>query len=146
MMGPAIVRKEPVGVVGAIVPWNVPLFVTMLKLAPALAAGCTVVLKPAPETPLDAYMLAECLEAVGLPKGVVNIVAAGREAGEHLVTHPGIDKISFTGSTAAGRRIASLVRRAAAARHARTRRQVAPRSSSTTPMSPPPSPASCPPG
>ncbi len=108
LMGPAIVRKEPVGVVGAIVPWNVPLFVTMLKLAPALAAGCTVVLKPAPETPLDAYMLAEALQAAGLPKGVVNIVAAGREAGEHLVTHPDIDKISFTGSTAAGRRIASL--------------------------------------
>ena len=108
LMGPAIVRKEPVGVVGAIVPWNVPLFVTMLKLGPALAAGCTVVLKPAPETPLDAYMLAECLQAAGLPKGVVNIVAAGREAGEHLVTHPGIDKISFTGSTVAGRRIASL--------------------------------------
>ena len=108
MMGPAIVRKEPVGVVAAIVPWNVPLFVTMLKLGPALASGCTVVLKPAPETPLDAYMLAECLTEAGLPKGVVNIVAAGREAGEHLVTHPGIDKISFTGSTAAGRRIASL--------------------------------------
>ncbi|MEY2398266.1 MAG: aldehyde dehydrogenase [Actinomycetota bacterium] len=108
MLGPAIVRKEPVGVVGAIVPWNVPLFVTMLKLAPALAAGCTVVLKPAPETPLDAYMLAEALQVAGLPKGVVNIVAAGREAGEHLVTHPDIDKISFTGSTAAGRRIAAL--------------------------------------
>ena len=108
LMGPALVRKEPVGVVGAIVPWNVPLFVSMLKLGPALAAGCTVVLKPAPETPLDAYLLAECLEQAGLPPGVVNIVAAGREVGEHLVTHPGIDKISFTGSTAAGRRIATL--------------------------------------
>ncbi|HVV35902.1 MAG TPA: aldehyde dehydrogenase [Acidimicrobiales bacterium] len=108
LMGPAIVRKEPVGVVGAIVPWNVPLFVTMLKLAPALAAGCTVVLKPAPETPVDAYMLAECLTAAGLPKGVVNIVAAGREAGERLVVHPDVDKISFTGSTAAGRHIATL--------------------------------------
>jgi aldehyde dehydrogenase (NAD+) len=97
-----------VGVVAAIVPWNVPLFVTMRKLAPALAAGCTVVLKPAPETPLDAYQLAECLEAAGLPNGVVNIVMAGREVGEYLVTHPDIDKVSFTGSTAAGRRVAGL--------------------------------------
>ena len=108
MMGPVLLRREPVGVVGAIVPWNVPLFTTMLKLAPALAAGCTVVLKPAPETPLDAYMLAEAAIEAGLPPGVLNIVAAGREVGEHLVTHPGVDKIAFTGSTAAGRRIAAL--------------------------------------
>jgi aldehyde dehydrogenase (NAD+) len=108
MMGPVLLRREPVGVVGAIVPWNVPLFTTMLKLAPALAAGCTVVLKPAPETPLDAYMLAEAAMEAGLPPGVLNIVAAGREVGEHLVTHPGVDKIAFTGSTAAGRRIAAL--------------------------------------
>ncbi len=108
MLGPAIVRQEPVGVVAAIVPWNVPLFVTMLKLAPALAAGATLVLKPAPETPLDAYLLAEALEEVGLPPGVVGIVPAGREVGEHLVSHPGIDKVAFTGSTAAGRRIAAL--------------------------------------
>ncbi len=108
VLGSILVRREPVGVVAAIVPWNVPLFVTMLKLAPALAAGCTVVLKPAPETPLDAYQLAECLEAAGLPDGVVNIVMAGREVGEYLVTHPDIDKVSFTGSTAAGRRVAGL--------------------------------------
>jgi aldehyde dehydrogenase (NAD+) len=108
VLGSILVRREPVGVVAAIVPWNVPLFVTMLKLAPALAAGCTVVLKPAPETPLDAYQLAECLEAAGLPNGVVNIVMAGREVGEYLVTHPDIDKVSFTGSTAAGRRVAGL--------------------------------------
>ena len=108
LFGPAIVRREPVGVVGAIVPWNVPLFTAMLKLGPALAAGCTVVLKPAPETPLDAYLLAECITAAGLPPGVINIVAAGREVGEHLVTHPQVDKISFTGSTAAGRRIGAL--------------------------------------
>jgi betaine-aldehyde dehydrogenase len=107
-LGQVLVRREPVGVVGAIVPWNVPLFVTMLKLAPALAAGCTMVLKPAPETALDAYLLAECAEAAGVPAGVLNIVAAGREVGEHLVTHPDIDKISFTGSTLAGRRIAGL--------------------------------------
>jgi betaine-aldehyde dehydrogenase len=108
VLGPAVVRREPVGVVGAIVPWNVPLFVTMLKLAPALVAGCTVVLKPAPETPLDANMLAEIMQEAGLPPGVLNVVPAGREVGEHLVTHPGVDKIGFTGSTAAGKRIASL--------------------------------------
>jgi betaine-aldehyde dehydrogenase len=103
-----IVRREPVGVVAAVVPWNVPQFVTMSKLAPALLTGCTMVLKPAPETPLDAYLLADILEEAGVPAGVVNIVPAGREAGEHLVRHPGIDKVAFTGSTAAGRRIASI--------------------------------------
>jgi len=108
MLGPCLVRREPVGACGAIVPWNVPLFVIMLKLGPALAAGATVVLKPAPETPLDALILAEAIEAAGLPKGVVNIVPAGREVGEHLVRHKGVDKIAFTGSTAAGRRIASI--------------------------------------
>jgi betaine-aldehyde dehydrogenase len=108
MLGPCIVRREPVGVAGCIVPWNVPFFVTMLKLAPALAAGATVVLKPAPETPLDAVILADAIVAAGIPKGVVNIVPAGREVGEHLVRHRGVDKISFTGSTAAGRRIASI--------------------------------------
>jgi aldehyde dehydrogenase (NAD+) len=80
----------------------------MAKLAPALLAGCTVVLKPAPETPLDSYLLAEMLQRVGIPDGVVNIVPAHRDASEHLVTHPGVDKVTFTGSTAAGRRIASL--------------------------------------
>lgn len=108
MLGRVLVRHEPVGVVGAIVPWNVPQFVTMSKVAPALVAGCTIVLKPAPETPLDAFLLAELAEAAELPPGVINIVPAGREVGEHLVTHPGVDKIAFTGSTAAGRRIASL--------------------------------------
>jgi betaine-aldehyde dehydrogenase len=108
MLGPCIVRREPVGVAGCIVPWNVPFFVTMLKVAPALAAGATVVVKPAPETPLDAVLLAEAIAAAGLPKGVVNIVPAGREVGEHLVRHAGVDKIAFTGSTAAGRRIAAL--------------------------------------
>jgi betaine-aldehyde dehydrogenase len=104
----ALVRREPVGVVGAIVPWNVPLFVTMLKLGPALAAGATVVVKPAPETPLDALLLAEALVEAGVPPGVVNIVPTGREVGEHLVTHRGVDKIGFTGSTIAGKRIAAL--------------------------------------
>lgn len=108
LFGPAIVTREPVGVCAAIVPWNVPLFVTFTKLAPALIAGCTVVLKPAPETPLSAYLLADALEQIGLPPGVVNVVPADREISEYLVTHPGIDKVAFTGSTAAGRRIAAL--------------------------------------
>jgi len=108
MLGPVVVRREPVGVAACIVPWNVPLFTTMLKLAPALAAGATVVLKPAPETPLDALVLAELIERAEFPPGVVNVVPAGREAGEYLVTHPGVDKVAFTGSTAAGRRIAAL--------------------------------------
>lgn len=108
MLGPALVQREAVGVAGCIVPWNVPLFVTMLKIAPALAAGATVVLKPAPETPLDAFMLADALKAAGLPKGVVNVVPAGREVGEHLVRHPDVNKIAFTGSTPAGRKIASI--------------------------------------
>ena len=103
-----IVRHEPVGVVGAIVPWNVPQFVTMSKLAPALLAGCTMVLKPSPETPLDAYLMAEMLTEAGVPQGVVSIVPAGREVGEHLVRHAGVDKIAFTGSTAAGRKIAAI--------------------------------------
>ncbi|GAA1714642.1 aldehyde dehydrogenase [Nonomuraea sp. AD125B] len=108
LFGPVTVRREPVGVVAAVVPWNVPQFVTMTKLAPALLAGCTVVLKPAPETPLDAYLLAEWVVEAGIPAGVLNIVPAGREVGEHLVSHPGVDKVAFTGSTAAGRRIASI--------------------------------------
>ncbi len=103
-----IVRSEPVGVVAGVVPWNVPQFVTMSKLAPALLAGCTIVMKPAPETPLDAILMAELLSEAGIPKGVVSIVPAGREVGEHLVRHPGVDKVAFTGSTAAGRRIASI--------------------------------------
>ena len=108
-MSPSVtVRREPVGVVAAIVPWNVPQIVTLSKIAPALLAGCTVVLKPAPETPLDAYVMIEALEEAGLPPGVVNLVPAGREAGEHLVSHPGIDKVAFTGSTAAGRTIARI--------------------------------------
>src|SRR6476660_7249849 len=103
-----IVRREGVGVVGAIVPWNVPQFVTMSKLAPVLLAGCTIVVKPSPETPIDAFFMAELLEEAGVPKGVVSVVPAGREVGEHLVRHPGVDTIAFTGSTAAGRKIASI--------------------------------------
>lgn len=103
-----VVRHEPVGVVAAIPPWNVPQFTIMSKLVPALLAGCTVVVKPAPESPLDPYLMAELLREAGVPPGVVNIVAAGREAGAHLVAHPGVDKVAFTGSTAAGRAIGAV--------------------------------------
>jgi len=103
-----LVSKEPVGVVGAIAPWNVPLFIAAAKLAPSLAAGCTVVYKPAPETPFDTFRLAEIFVEAGLPKGVLSVIPAGREVGEHLVTHPGVDKISFTGSGVGGKRIGGL--------------------------------------
>src|ERR671926_501982 len=106
--GPARILREPMGVVGQIVPWNVPLILTMANLAPALIAGCTVVLKPAPETPLDAYLLAEAAMDAQLPPGVLNIVPADRHNSEALVRHPLVDKISFTGSSATGRRVAAL--------------------------------------
>ncbi|CAA0124564.1 Geranial dehydrogenase [Mycolicibacterium vanbaalenii] len=108
MLGETVVRREPVGVVAAIVPWNTPQLTALTKLVPALLSGCTVVLKPAPQTPLDGLLLGEIIDGIGLPKGVVNIVTGGREAGEELVTHPGVDKVAFTGSTDAGRRIAAL--------------------------------------
>src|SRR5262249_61196346 len=82
--------------------------VTMSKALPALFAGCTVVIKPSPETPLDAFLMADIPNEAGIPKGVVSIIPAGREVGEYLVRHPGVDKIAFTGSTAAGRRIAAI--------------------------------------
>jgi len=109
-MGPgqAIIVREPVGVVAAITPWNAPYAIMAQKVAPALVAGCTVIMKPAPETPLEAYIIAECAEAAGLPPGVLNLVPSHREAADHLVRHPGVDKVGFTGSTAAGRRIASV--------------------------------------
>ncbi|WP_419827181.1 aldehyde dehydrogenase [Sphingomonas sp.] len=100
---------EPVGVVAAIAPWNGPLFLMLVKIAPALLAGCTVILKPAPETPLEAYILAECAEAVGFPAGVINLLPAETDVANELVLHPDVDKVSFTGSTAAGRKIASEV-------------------------------------
>ncbi|MFM8303645.1 MAG: aldehyde dehydrogenase [Actinomycetota bacterium] len=105
---PVRVRRAPVGVVAGIIPWNVPLFISAMKLGPAMSAGCPIVLKPSPETPLDGYLLADAVAEAGLPPGVVSIVAAGRETGEHLVRHPGIDKVSFTGSTAVGRHIGAI--------------------------------------
>jgi aldehyde dehydrogenase (NAD+) len=105
--GTVLVRQVPVGVVGAIVPWNTPLFIAALKLGPALAAGCTVVLKPAPDAPLEFGVLMEAVEEAGIPDGVVNVVNGGAATGELLTEHPGVDKISFTGSTAVGARIAA---------------------------------------
>ena len=104
----ALIVNEPVGVVGAIVPWNAPVNIIAFKLAPALIAGCTIVLKMSPEAPGTGYLLAEIAEQIGLPKGVLNVVTADREASERLVRHPGVDKISFTGSSAVGKRIASI--------------------------------------
>jgi acyl-CoA reductase-like NAD-dependent aldehyde dehydrogenase len=108
VLGEVHLRRAPVGVVGAIVPWNVPQFLIMPKLIPALIAGCTVVVKPAPETPLDALWLAEMIEQVGLPDGVVSILPGGGDVGEALVRHPGVDKIAFTGSSATGRQIGAI--------------------------------------
>ena len=136
-----IVRREGVGVVGAIVPWNVPQFVTMSKLAPALLAGCAIVIKPSPETPLDAFFMAELLEEAGVPKGVVSIVPAGREVGEHLVRHP-----ASTRSRSPVRPLPAAASRASAASSssatASSSAASRPRSSSTTPTSAPPSRAS----
>jgi aldehyde dehydrogenase (NAD+) len=107
-MGPVLVRKEPVGVSAGIIPWNVPLFIVALKLGAALAAGSPMILKPSPETPLDGYILGEILDEIELPKGMVSILPAGREVGEYLVRHPGVDKVGFTGSTAAGRKVGAI--------------------------------------
>ncbi len=102
------VARKPVGVIAAIVPWNYPQTLAMFKLAPAIAMGCTLVMKPSPETVLDSLLLAEAAEEAGVPAGVLNIVPAGREVGAYLVAHPGVDKVAFTGSTVAGRKIAEV--------------------------------------
>jgi aldehyde dehydrogenase (NAD+) len=102
------VRRVPVGVACAIVPWNAPLFVAAMKLAPALAAGNTVVLKPPPETPLHTYLLAEAAIEAGLPDGVLSILPAGADISELLVRDPRVDKVSFTGSTAVGRQVGAI--------------------------------------
>src|SRR5207302_1874285 len=108
-VGTAEVVKEPVGVVACITPWNYPLHQVVLKVAPALAAGCTVVLKPSELAPLTAWILAEVINDVGLPAGVFNLVSGtGPVVGQALVSHPEVDMISFTGSTRAGRRISEL--------------------------------------
>jgi aldehyde dehydrogenase (NAD+) len=103
-----LVVHEPVGVVAAIAPWNGPFGIMANKVAYALLTGCTVVMKPSPETPLEAYIIAEAAEAAGLPPGTVNLVPGHREAADHLVNNHGVDKVSFTGSTLAGKRIAQV--------------------------------------
>jgi acyl-CoA reductase-like NAD-dependent aldehyde dehydrogenase len=108
-IGNSRVLREPVGVLGAITPWNYPLNQIAAKVAPALAAGCTVVLKPSEVTPLNAFLLAEVVEAAGLPAGVFNLVTGfGPVVGEAIAAHPGVDMVSFTGSTRAGRRVSEL--------------------------------------
>ncbi|MEL6186442.1 MAG: aminobutyraldehyde dehydrogenase [Myxococcota bacterium] len=101
----SIFRRDPVGVVGQIAPWNYPILMAVWKLGPALAAGCTVVLKPAPTTPLTTLLLAELTKEAGLPDGVVNIVPGGNETGQALVEHPDVRMVSLTGSTGTGKRI-----------------------------------------
>jgi betaine-aldehyde dehydrogenase len=111
-LGNSLLIREPVGVVGCITPWNYPLHQVVAKLAPALAAGCTLVLKPSELAPLSAFILAEIVEGIGLPAGVFNLVSgSGAVVGEALASHPEVDMISFTGSTRAGQRVAELAAR-----------------------------------
>jgi acyl-CoA reductase-like NAD-dependent aldehyde dehydrogenase len=108
-IGHSLIVREPIGVVGAITPWNYPLHQIVAKVAPALAAGCTVVLKPSEVAPLNAYILAEIVDSVGLPPGVFNLVSGtGPVVGEAIASHPDIDMVSFTGSTRAGKRVSEL--------------------------------------
>ncbi|GAA5047426.1 aldehyde dehydrogenase [Nocardia callitridis] len=106
--GTTRVSREPLGVVAAVTAWNVPLFLAVNKLAPALLAGCSIVLKPAPLTPLSANLLADICTEAGLPEGVLSVLPAGPEVSEYLVSHPDVDKVSFTGSTAVGKKIGAI--------------------------------------
>ena len=135
-VGNSLVVREPVGVVGCITPWNYPLHQIAAKVAPALAAGCTVVLKPSEVAPLNAFILAEIIDEVGLPAGVFNLVTGvGPVVGEAIAAHPDVDMVSFTGSTRAGKRVSEL----AAARRSSgwpwSSAASRPTSSSTTPTS-----------
>ncbi|MCP3909728.1 MAG: aldehyde dehydrogenase family protein, partial [Actinomycetia bacterium] len=102
-------RTKPIGVAGQVIPWNFPILMAAWKLAPALATGNTVVLKPAETTPLSALLLADLLNDAEVPPGVVNIVTGGRDTGAALVAHPGIDKVAFTGSSAVGKQIQAAI-------------------------------------
>jgi aldehyde dehydrogenase (NAD+) len=104
-LGQGVIIKEPIGVVGAITPFNFPLYLNLVKVAPALAVGCTVVLKPSPLTPLEAFVLGEIADEADLPPGVLNVVTGDVAASEHLTMHPGVDMVSFTGSDAVGKLI-----------------------------------------
>jgi aldehyde dehydrogenase (NAD+) len=103
-----VLVREPVGVVAAIAPWNAPYAIMAGKVAPALVAGCTIVMKPSPETPLEAYIIAEAAEAAGLPPGVLNLACGERAASDHLICNPGVDKVAFTGSSVTGSRIGGV--------------------------------------
>ncbi|QLC26384.1 aldehyde dehydrogenase [Parasphingopyxis algicola] len=106
--GAGLLTYEPVGVVAAIAPWNVPVNTMLNKIGPALIAGCTVIMKPSPETPIEAYIIAQCADEIGLPAGVLNLINAHRDVSDYLVRSTGVDKVSFTGSVVAGQRIASV--------------------------------------
>lgn len=106
--GAGFLVHEPVGVVLAIAPWNVPLNTLLHKVGPALLAGCTVIMKPSPQTPIEAYIVAQCAQEIGLPAGAVNLINADRDVSDYLVQQEGVDKVAFTGSVAAGQRIASI--------------------------------------
>jgi aldehyde dehydrogenase (NAD+) len=106
--GNALVTREPIGVLAIVVPWNAPLLISVINMVPALLAGNSVIIKTSPETPFDAYLLCELMEGLGLPEGVVSALPADREISEYLVTRPGVDMVAFTGSSAAGKRVASL--------------------------------------
>lgn len=106
--GHSLVRREAIGVVGMIAPWNFPLSTLFFKLAPALAAGCTAVVKPASMTALNSFIIAEAAQEAGVPAGVINIVPCDRNTGDHLMSHPGIDKVAFTGSTEVGRKVGRI--------------------------------------
>jgi betaine-aldehyde dehydrogenase len=106
-MGSSFVYRHPKGIVAAIVPWNAPMMTTVMKLAPALLSGCCVILKPAAETPLSALLLAEMIEEAGFPEGVVSVLPTDNANSEYLALHPGVDKVTFTGSTSVGRYLAS---------------------------------------
>ena len=141
MLGSASGRRRrpadprPLGVAGQVIPWNFPLLMLAWKIAPALAAGNTVVLKPAETTPLTALAFAEICQQADLPPGVVNIITGGGETGRLLVEHPGVDKVAFTGSTEVGRAIAQVGRRHAASGSPSSWAARRPTSSSTTPRS-----------
>lgn len=104
--GNSLTLRQPKGVVAGIMPWNVPMMTTMIKLAPCLLMGCPMIIKPASETPLSSYLLAEILAEAGLPEGVISVLPADRHVAEYLVTHPGVDKVTFTGSTFVGKHLA----------------------------------------
>ncbi|MBF6356562.1 aldehyde dehydrogenase [Nocardia higoensis] len=108
LFGTTRVSREPLGVVAAVTAWNVPLFLAVNKLAPALLAGCTIVLKPSPLTPLSANIVADIFTEAGVPEGVISVLPAEAEVAEYLIGHPGVDKVTFTGSTPVGRRIAAI--------------------------------------